>query len=321
MMQWFKRNGWYAAILVSALILPLYVENRYFMQVLNMSCLFAIGALALNLILGCTGQASLAHGGFFAIGAYGVAVMTTSLQWSFWVALPLAALLAAVVGLLVGALALRTRGAYFAIVTLCLGEIIHLVAGNWLAVTGGHNGIMGIPPPDVIPVPFLGAIGFSTLSAQYYLVLSMLLLTLLTMHRLVKSLKGLAFMSIRSNEVLAESLGINSFRTKMTAFAIADFFVALAGGLYASLIGSITPSVASLKITFDFLLFVLLGGVATLAGPVIGAFTIPVLAEWIQFLQDYQMMIYGFLLIIVTIYFPMGLMGGIARIRQKLEKN
>lgn len=106
----------------------------------------------------------------------------------------------------------------------------------------------------------------------------------------------------------------------MTAFAIADFFVALAGGLYAGLIGSITPSVASLKITFDFLLYVLLGGVATLAGPIIGAFAIPLLAEWIQFLQDYQMMIYGFLLIIVTIYFPMGLMGAFARIRQKLEK-
>lgn len=319
MKQWMKQYGWYLALLVVFLNVPMFIENRYFFQVLNMSCLFAIGAMSLNLILGYTGQASLAHGGFFAIGAYGVAILTTAKGWSFWLALPAAALLSSLAGVLVGTLALRTRGAYFAIVTLCFGEIIHLVAGNWLSLTGGYNGIVGIATPGAISFPLIGSVAFNTLTAQYYLVLAFLLLTLLVMHRLVKSLKGLTFMSIRSNEVLAESLGINSFQTKLVAFCVANFFAGMAGGIYASLIGNITPSVASIKITFDFLLYVLLGGVATLAGPIIGAFAIPVLAEVVQFLQDYQMMIFGFLLIIVMIYFPMGLMGGIAKVNAKLQ--
>jgi branched-chain amino acid transport system permease protein len=318
--QWVKQNAFYLAILALALNVPFFIENRYFFQVINMSCLFAIGALSLNLILGYTGQASLAHGGFFAIGAYSTAILTTRLEWSFWLALPAAALIAAFIGMLVGALALRTKGAYFAIVTLCLGEIIHLVAGNWIELTGGHNGIMNIAVPDAIPLPFIGEIAFRTLISQYYLVLAFLLLTLLVMHRLVKSLKGLTFMSIRSNEQLAQSLGIDCFRTKLLAFCIANFFAGMAGGIYASLIGSITPSVASIKITFDLLLYVLLGGVATLAGPIIGAFAMPVLAEFLQFLQDYQMMIYGFLLILVTIFFPLGLMGAVKKFRQMLPK-
>ena len=321
MMKWLKANWFYVAVLVVALALPLVITNRYYSQVITMSLLFAIGALSLNLILGFTGQASLAHGGFFAIGAYGVAILTYTLGWNFWIALPASALLSGLIGLLVGMPTLRTRGAYFAIATLCLSEIIYLIAGNWMELTGGHNGIVGIPVPSPINIPGLGQLKFDTQISQYYLVLFFLLLTLFVMYRLTKSLRGMTFLATAINEDLSEAVGINIFRTKLLSFVVSNFFVGLAGGIYASLIGSISPSVASVAMTFNFLMYVLLGGITTLAGPIIGAFIIPVLLEYLQFLQDYQMILFGLLLIIVIIYFPSGFMGLYKKVSDKMKKS
>src|SRR5450759_1077776 len=319
MMKWLKEKWFYVIILLVAIVVPFFVPNRYFFQIIIMSCLFAIGALSLNLILGYTGQASLAHGAFFGLGAYGVAILTYTLGWSFWIALPLSAVLAAVIGLIVGIPALRTRGAYFAIATMGLGESIWLVAGNWVELTGGHNGIVGIAPPSAIPIPFIGELSFQTQTAQYYLVLVFLLFTLFVIDRLVHSLKGLTFMAVRNNELLAEAVGINTFRTKLLSFVVSNFLVAMAGGIYASLSGSISPSVASLGITFNFLLYVLLGGAATLVGPVLGSFALPILQENLQFLQDYQMIFFGVMLVVVIIYVPKGLMGAIMSLRKKFN--
>ena len=318
-MTWLKKNWFYLLILIIALMVPFFVPNRYFFQIIIMSCLMAIGALSFNLLLGYTGQASLAHGAFFGIGAYGVAILTQTFEWSFWLSLPASALLAAAVGLIVGIPALRTKGAYFAIATMCLGEIIVLIAGNWIEVTGGHNGIVGINPPNPIKVLLLGEISFETQTSQYYLVLFFLLVTLFFIRRLVLSLKGLTFMAVRNNEQLAEAVGINTTNTKLLSFIFSNFIAAMAGGIYASLMGSISPSVASLKITFDFLLYVLLGGAATLAGPIIGGFALPILMEYLQFLQDYQMIFFGVLLIVVIIYFPRGLMGAFRNIQARLK--
>lgn len=321
MMKWLKANWFYLLVLIVALVLPVVITNRYYSQVLTMSLLFAIAALSLNLILGYTGQPTLAHGGFFALGAYGVAVLTYTLGWNFWLALPLSALFAAFVGFLVGMPTLRTRGSYFAIATLCLGEIIYLIAGNWIEVTGGHNGIVGIPLPSPISIPGLGQLTFDSQIPQYYLVLFFLLLTLFVMYRVRESLRGRTFMAVLTNEDLAESVGINTFRTKLLSFVVANFFAALAGGIYASLIGSISPSVASIGLTFNFLMYVMLGGVGTLAGPIIGAFIIPILLEYLQFLQDYQMILFGVLLIVVIIYFPSGFMGLYTKISDKIKKS
>jgi branched-chain amino acid transport system permease protein len=299
---------------------PFIIPNRYFFQVIITCCLFSIGALSLNLILGYTGQASLAHGAFFGIGAYGVAIMMQTLGWSFWIALPLSALMTAFIGFLVGFLALRTRGAYFAIVTMCLGEIVGLVISNWVELTGGANGINGIAPPGAISLPFIGQISFEGQTPKYYLILVFLIFTLFFMHRLVNSLKGLTFMACRNNELLAEAVGINTFKTKLLSFVVSIFFVSMAGGLYAILMGSISPSVASLGITFNFLLYVLLGGAATLVGPVLGSFALPVLQENLQFLQEYQMVLFGVLLVVVIIYAPRGLMGVITALRSRFNR-
>jgi branched-chain amino acid transport system permease protein len=317
-MKLLREKWFYLLLLILALALPFLITNRYHFQIVIMGLLFSITTLSLNLILGYTGQASLAHAGFFGIGAYGVGIMTKS-GLSFWLALPLSALLAALIGFLIGLPTLRSRGSYFAISTMCFGVIVSIVAGNWIELTGGYTGTVGIPLPNPIPVPLIGEINFQGLAAQYYLVLAFLLLTLLLMQRLVFSLLGLSFMAIRNNEVLAEAVGVNTFAGKVLSFVVANFFAGLAGGIFASLMGSISPSTAALELTFDWLVCLLLGGAATLSGPIIGAFVIPVIMEYLQFLAEYRLIIFGVLLIAVIIYFPRGLMGGFSALRQKVQ--
>ncbi len=307
----------YLFILVAALFLPLYIPDAYLFQVVIMSLLFAIATSAMNLIIGFTGQASLAHGAFFGIGAYGVAIMTKA-GYSFWLAMPVSALIAAFIGFLIGLPALRTRGSYFAIVTLCFGVILGIVAGNWIELTGGHNGIFGIDRPTPIPIPFLGDLEFYEQNAQYYLVLFFLIATLFFLHRLVYSLFGLTFMAIRNNEALADAVGINTFTTKLISFVTANFIAGMAGGIYAAIIGAVSPSAISYAMTFNFLIYLILGGMATLSGSVVGAFAIPILMEFLQSLEDYRMLFFGVLLIVVIIYFPQGFVGGLRRLNQKI---
>lgn len=310
---------WQLLLLALALALPQVLTSRYLFQIVLMGYLFSIATLSMNLILGYTGQASLAHAGFFGIGAYGVAILTKA-GVSFWLALPLSCLLSALVGFFIGLPTLRTRGSYFAISTLCFGVIISIVAGNWVSLTGGYTGVVGIPPPTPIKLPWGGQVGFEHRVAQYYLVLAFLLLTLWVMNRLVRSLLGLSFMAVRNNEVLAGAVGIDTFRVKLLSFVVGNFFAGMAGGLYASLIGSISPSTASLELTFNWLVYILLGGIATLSGPVIGAFLIPLIMESLQFLAEYRMLIFGGLVIAVIIYFPRGAMGGLERMAIKLQE-
>ncbi len=179
---------------------------------------WAIATLSLNLILGYTGQASLAHGALMGIGAYAFGILVQRVGLNFWLALPLACLITAFIGLLIGLPSLRTKGPYFAIVTLCFNVIVYKVFDNWKWLSGGIQG-QAVPQPAFLQQRW----------ARYYFVLGCLVLTLLIMRFIVKSLLGVTFMSIRSNENLAEAVGINSFRNKLLSFVVSCFFVGLAG--------------------------------------------------------------------------------------------
>lgn len=307
----------YLALFVAALFLPLIIPDAYMFQIVIMSVLFAIAVSAMNLILGFTGQASLCHAAFFGIGAYGVGIMTKT-GMSFWLALPISALISMLVGFIIGLFAFRTKGHYFAIVTLCFGVILWIVAGNWIEVTGGHNGIFGIDRPTPIPIPFVGTLEFYEQPAQYYMVLVFLLLTLFALYRIVYSIFGLSFMAIRNNEELADAVGINTFKTKMISFLTANFIAGMAGGIYAAIIGAVSPSAISFHLTFNFLIFLILGGMTTLPGAVVGAFAIPIIMEILQFMGDYRMLFFGALLVVTIIWFPMGFVGGLKTLNQKV---
>ncbi len=316
--KFLKQNWLYLLLLIAALSFPLVISSRYYIQIMITALTWAMAALSLNLILGYTGQASLAHAGFFGLGAYSLA-LTTKAGLSFWLALPLAGAFAAFIGLFIGLLTLRTRGHYFAISTLCFGVIVFIVAGSWIEITKGATGILGIPKPTPIPIPFIGELSFTSQTNQYYLVIFFLLLFLFIIYRLVNSLQGLSFMAVRNNEVLAEAVGINTFTTKLLSFVVTNFLVGMTGGIYAVLMGGVSPTVAGSNLTFFWLAYVIIGGVATMAGPIVGAVLVTFLMEYMYSLGEYRLAIFGLILIMAIIFFPRGLVGVFTRLYQKIK--
>lgn len=281
--------------------------GKYQVRILTLAMAWTIATLSLNLILGYTGQASLAHGAFLGIGAYAFGIMVQRVGLNFWISLPLACVVTALLGLLVGLPSLRTRGPYFAIVTLCFNVIILKVFENWTWLSGGIQG-------QVVPRPAFLVQRW----ARYYFVLAFLLLTLLVMRLIVKSLLGVTLMSIRSNEVLAEAVGINSFRNKLLAFVISCFVVGLAGALLALENGQLDFTITNYLYSFYLLIYLLIGGVATLSGPVVGTIGLYLLLDYmknigIKGVEEFRYFLFGLILLLVIIFFPMGVAGGVKR--------
>jgi branched-chain amino acid transport system permease protein len=299
------------AVIVVAVIIPQLITNKYYMNILIMSGIWSIVALALNLILGYTGQANLAHGAFFGIGAYTAALLMLKLNINFWLALPLGAAVAGFFGLIIGLPALRTKGSYFAIGTMCFNIIVTLIIDRWEGLTNGARGLMGIPGPAPIPLPWVGEIAFKTQAAQYYLVLFFLLLTIFILRRTVQSLVGRGFRAIRGNEELAEALGIPSTKTKLLSLVISCVLAGMGGVLYASYIGFLSPDQTDFHLGFNFLIYILIGGIGTMIGPIIGTLLIVTIPEALQVAAEYRMFFYGIILLFMIIYMPRGIMGAV----------
>jgi branched-chain amino acid transport system permease protein len=296
-------------LLIFFILLPVLVRAKYPLHLLIMVGIWSIAASSLNLILGFTGQASLGHAAFFGIGAYTSALLMLKSGFSFWLALPLACLVAGFFGFLIGLPALRTRGSYFAIATLGFNIIVTIIIDHWEDLTQGGAGISGIPKPTPLDLPLLGTIDFNTMAAQYYLVLFFLSLTLLVIYRIVHSPVGQTYLAIRGGESLAESLGIHTMWNKLVSFTTSALLAGLAGALYASYHGFISPDTSNFHLGFDLLIFLLVGGVATLPGPVIGAVIMTLIPESLQFLLEYRIIFFGAFLILVVIFLPRGLVG------------
>jgi len=224
-------------------------------------------------------------------------------------ALPLAAGIAAAFGFLIGLPALRTRGSYFAIGTLCFNIIVTQIVDRWEGLTEGARGLMGIPGPAPLPLPGGYEIAFKTLAAHYYLVLAFLLLTLLAIRQIMKSLVGRSFRAIRGNEELAEALGIHPMREKLLSFTVSCFLAGVGGVLYATYIGFLSPELTDYHVSFDALIYIMIGGVGTLAGPIIGTLLIVTLPEALQIAAEYRLLFYGLILIVMIIYLPRGIVG------------
>jgi branched-chain amino acid transport system permease protein len=302
-----KKYGKPAALLVIlaiAIALPLLLNmsrrGKFQIQVFTIAMIWAIATLSLNLILGYTGQACLAHGAFFGIGAYAFAICVERVGINFWPSILIACLVTATLGFLVGLPSLRTKGPYFAIVTLCFNVIVYNVFENWTWLSGGIKG-------QTVTIPsYLGERW-----VRYYLVLACLVLVLIIERQIVKSLLGSSLIAIRSNENLTEAVGISSFRNKLLSFTVSCFLVGLAGALFAMEKGSVDTTVTNYLYSFYILIYLLIGGVATLAGPVVGAIGIFYLLERIQSLKEFRFLIFGLILVVVIIYLPMGIVGGI----------
>lgn len=293
-----------AAMLAVAVVLPLVVPNEYYLQILTQGYVLAISACGLNVILGLAGQLSLAHAGFFGIGAYTVALLATKGGVAFWIGLPAAIALCGVAGYAVGSICLRSKGHYFAIFTLAVGLIIHLVIQKWESLTHGHVGVIGIPGPGPI-----GPISFDSGLARSYLALGFLVLAVAAVSRLVRSPLGRTLMAVRESEPLASAVGVNVMAAKRLAFAISTALAGLAGGLFAGFIGFLGPESSNVEMTFNTLLYVMVGGVGSLSGPVTGTFIVYGLSQVLAVLQQYQMVIFGLALVLLILFMPTGLAG------------
>jgi branched-chain amino acid transport system permease protein len=296
-----------AIIIILSILIPLITNSEYLLYTLTLCWIWSIAALSLNLILGYTGQVSLTHGAFFGIGAYTTALLV-KVGLNFWLSLGIALLLLSLTSFLIGLVAFRSRGSYFAIGTLSFNAIITLFIERLDSLTGGPRGVLGIPTPDPISIPYLLKITFQTLTAQYYLAFFFSLLTLVFIHLLITSHVGRAFISVKENESLAASLGINLLRMKILSFILSANFAGIAGSLYASFIGFLSPEVSSLHTTLEFLVYTIIGGKATLWGPVLGSFSMTAIAEVLHVLRGFRIFSFGIALLLAVIFIPEGLL-------------
>jgi branched-chain amino acid transport system permease protein len=295
-------------VLAIATAAPYLVWNPYHLHTLIMAGIFAVLALSLNLLLGYTGQLSLGHAAFFGIGAYATALLTVKLEWSPWLGLGAAIALPALAGWVIGRLALKIRGAYFVLLTISFAGVVSLVSVNWMELTNGPLGLPGVPPIE-IALPGLPSLSLRTKSAYYYLVMASVILCYLACLAIVRSRVGRALVALRENETLAASVGIDGTHYLVLAAVVSAAMAGLGGGLYAHYTRFVSPEVFLFTYTVTMVIMVVAGGKGTLAGPVVGAVIFTALPEALRALTSWQwqMLLYGILLVLVLFFMPQGI--------------
>lgn len=281
--------------------------NRYSSGIMTTMFINIILTVSLNLVSGFLGQLVLGHAGFMSVGAYTAALFTLysglPITISFPISIVLAGVMAAVFGVIIGVPALRLRGDYLAIITLGFGEIIRVII---LACdfTGGAKGLRGIP--TILPK---GSDATSLALAKYSYVFWLAVITVVVIWAFVRSRHGRAVIAIREDEIAAEASGIHTTYYKMFAFVMAAFFAGVAGSVYAHHIGVLDPGKFNFDYSVEILLMAVLGGLGSITGSIIAAVALTILPEFLRGFEDYRMLIYAVILIIVMLFKPSGLMG------------
>jgi branched-chain amino acid transport system permease protein len=300
--------GIWGIILLFVLLIPLFLGGSYMLHVLVLVMVNIVLASSLRLI-NLSGQLSLAHGGMISIGAYTTTLMIMKLGMSSWLALLVGAVLASVVGCIVGIPFTRLKGIYFSMVTVFFGEIITLIVQQWRELTGGNSGIYNIPRPDSLTIPGLFSLNFASKPSFYYLALALMLVSLAILWAVERSRVGLTFRGIQQTESLSESVGINTTAYKVLAFSIGCFFAGLMGGFYAQYISSISPTVFGFLFTIYTLIYMIVGGSGKFIGPIIGAIVLTLLPEVARPLKSFMPLVFAAILMAVIFLMPEGLVG------------
>lgn len=297
-----------AAVLVIA-VLPYLLHTQYWEGILVVCAMNVLLALSLNLVLGYAGQLNLGQSAFFAIGAY-VNTLLVKHGWNFWLAVPAAMAASGVLGLALAAFAVRLRGHYLAIASLGFAVITYQVLVNWESVTEGVRGLYGILPPP----------GFHGSVALFYLVAGIALAVYLMLDNLVRSPVGEALRAIREDEVSAAAIGINAARWKAFAFGLGAAIAGLAGCFYPGFVGTLVPDAFNIVESFTMMAMVIVGGVGTMIGPVLGAVVLTFLPELLRGFGELRLMIYGVSLTLVVLFMPGGLVQGWNALRGRIAR-
>ena len=289
-------------LLVPVLVLPFIAED-YVVDVAVISGIYIILALGLNVVVGYTGLLNLGFVAYYAIGAYSYALLNTKLGIGFWTALPLSVVCTTLAGFVLAVPALRLKGDYLAIVTLGFGEIVRLVLNNWDNFTKGPNGISNIAPPSL----FDTAIG--KISHYYFLVLFFVILAVFVMRRVQDSKIGRAWIAIREDGIASSAMGINTMMYKLYSVAFGAFWAGLAGCLFAAKMRFVSPESFTFMESVLILCMVIIGGIGSIVGVIVGAIVLVFLPEVLRDAQMYRMLAVGCGLVFLMVFRPQGLFG------------
>ncbi len=295
-------------------IIPLIVENQYIIQILVLCGVNSILVISLGLILGLSGQLSLAQIGFFGIGAYTSALLATRLGLSFWIGLPAAIILSGTAGFLIGYPSLRLRGHYLAITTFAFMILLYQLFLNWVSLTKGAMCLVGVPSPWFFGIDFTSRI------PSFYLILAMSTIVIWVAVRISNSRVGRALKAIREDETAAQSLGINSHHYKVCIVTIGASMAGAVGSFFAHYMGSVAPESFSIAPTLNILLMAIIGGLGSILGSIIGAFFFTILPEYLRVFSQYRLLINGIIVILVVCFFPGGLIEAIKRLQYWIKK-
>jgi len=290
-----------------------FLFSSYQTSIMISALMYVMLGLGLNIVVGLAGLLDLGYVAFYAVGAYFYALMNHHFGLGFWVALPLAGLLAATFGILLGFPVLRLRGDYLAIVTLGFGEIIRLILENWNEFSFGPSGIAGISRPTTFGIEL-------TLQEHtiylYYIMIALVLFTILVVSRLRNSRIGRAWIALREDEIACQAMGIDKTRTKLMAFALGATWAGFVGCILAAKTTFINPASFTFMESAIILSIVVLGGMGSIVGVIVGAFILILMPEYLRAFSEYRMLAFGAAMVLIMVFRPQGIISGI---RQRYE--
>ena len=300
----------YLALAAVFLVLPFVAPNAFYVFFAQSLAYTAIAVIGLNLLLGLTGQMSLGHAGFYALGAYGSAILASKARWPLWASIPAGVLVAAVGGIAVGLVARRTRGLFLAMATLAFGYIVEIAAQRWVELTGGTMGLMALPVLDFGnfrrgPTYFLWFAGFLFVVVQ------------MGSDYVHQSASGRALLAMKESDAFAETVGINVAARRTGVFAVSALLAGLAGALFAHQSGFVGSDAFGLRLSLDLLIAAVIGGLANSNGPLLGTLLVMAMAELIAPLQNVALLLRGIILVGVLMLFPEGAIGFLRLGRRK----
>ena len=291
---------------------PQLFKGGYLMNVLVFVGLNTMLAVALNLLLGYAGQISLGHAGFFGLGAYLSGIMTTTYSIGPWLAMPIAAIVVGIIACLIGFPVLKLKGHYLAMATLGLGIIIFIVFNETVDRTGGPSGLSGIPNLKIAGVTFDSDV------KNYYLIWFFTLAVMLFSLNLANSRVGRALRAVHDSEIAAQVLGVNARILKVQVFTLSAIISSIAGSLYAHTMTFISPASFGFNFSIELLTMVVIGGLGSIFGSFLGAALLTLLPEFLRAVNDYDIIIYGALLMVMVMFMPGGLVRGIPALYRKI---
>lgn len=297
------------AISVFALVFP-FIFSMYQTNIMITGLIYVMLGLGLNIVVGLAGLLDLGYVAFYAVGAYSYALLNHHFGIGFWAALPIGAGVGVLFGILLGFPVLRLRGDYLAIVTLGFGEIIRLILENWNEFSFGPSGIANIPRPSLFSIQL--SLQNATIYL-YYLMILLVLFTIFVVNRLQDSRIGRAWIALREDEVACEAMGVDRRKTKLTAFALGATWAGMAGVIFAAKTTFINPASFTIWESIIILCIVVLGGMGSIIGVIVGALILILLPEYLRAFSEYRMLIFGGMLVLMMVFRPGGIVSDVRR--------